>query len=85
MQAEAAEPADLDALTLRQRVAHDLEDLLDGQLDILRRQMALLCSDELDELGLRHAALAVHADPPLGFIILRSRPAAAPCRRGPAI
>src|SRR5688572_2011600 len=64
VQAEAPEPADLDALTLRQCVAHDLEDLLDGQLDILRRQMTLLCGDELYELGLRHAAFAVHANLP---------------------
>ena len=69
MQAEAAEAADLDALTLGQRVAHDFEDLLDRQFDVLRRQMALLRGDELDELGLRHAALAVHSKAPRIFLV----------------
>src|SRR5512134_678452 len=60
MQAEAAETADLDALALGERIAHDLQYLLHRQLDVLRRQVALLRGDELDELRLRHAALAVH-------------------------
>src|SRR5690349_10766424 len=37
VQREAAEAANLDALAGRQRVAHDLQELLDGQLDVLRR------------------------------------------------
>ena len=44
-----------------QRVAHDLEDLLDREFHVLRRQVALLGGDELDELRLGHAALAVHS------------------------
>jgi hypothetical protein len=63
VQAEAAEAADFDALSLGERVAHDFEDLLDRQLDVLRGQVALLGRDELDELGLRHAALGVHSNP----------------------
>ena len=64
MQAEAAEAPDLDALPLGERVAHDLEDLLDREFHVLRRQVTLLGGDELDELGLGHAALAVHSDTP---------------------
>src|SRR5690606_14017003 len=55
MQREAAEPADLDAVTLRQRVAHDLEDLLDRKLHVFRGQMLLLGCDELDEFRFGHA------------------------------
>ena len=52
---EAAEAADLDATALGERVAHDLEDLLDRQFDVLGGQMLLLGGDELDEFGFRHA------------------------------
>lgn len=53
-------PGKIPVRHLRERVAHDLEDLLDRQFDVLGRQVALLRGDELDELRLRHAALAVH-------------------------
>ena len=87
MQAEAAEAADLDALTLGQRVAHDFEDLLDREFDVLRRQMLLLGGDDLDEFGLRHAALAVHSQAPRVFLRFESasglrgggKAAAGPC------
>src|SRR5689334_18145557 len=49
VQREAAEAADLDALALRQRIAHDLENLLQRQLDVLGRQVLLLGSNYLDE------------------------------------
>src|SRR5205823_1937756 len=55
VQREAAEAANLDALALRERVAHDLENLLQRQLDVLGRQVLLLGSDYLDELRLGHA------------------------------
>src|SRR5579875_302764 len=58
VQREAAESADLDALPLRERIAHDLEDLLERELHILRGQMLLLRRDDLDELGFRHVARA---------------------------
>src|SRR5690606_5020789 len=45
VQREAAEATDLDATALSQRVAHDLQDLLHRQLDILGGQMFLLRSD----------------------------------------
>src|SRR5262249_47049906 len=51
---EAAEATDLDAITLRQRVAHDLEDLLQRQLHVTRRQVLLLGGDDLDQFRLRH-------------------------------
>src|SRR5579875_3430890 len=58
VQREAAESADLDALPLRERIAHDLEDLLERELHILRGQMLLLRRDDLDELGFRPVARA---------------------------
>src|SRR5882757_3041486 len=54
MQREAAETAYLDALAGRQRIAHDFEELLDRQLDILRRQMLLLRRYDLNEFRFRH-------------------------------
>src|SRR5204862_5076832 len=59
MQREAAEAADLDALPLRQRIAHDLQNLLQRELHILRRQVLLLGGDHLDELRLGHALNAL--------------------------
>src|SRR5690348_1660553 len=55
VQREAAEAPDLDALSLRKRIAHDLENLLQRQLDVLGRQVLLLGGDDLDQFGLRHA------------------------------
>ena len=49
MQREAAEAADLDALAAGERVAHDLEHLLDRELDVLRGQVLLLGGDDLDQ------------------------------------
>jgi len=54
VQRETAEPTDLDALTRGERVAHDLENLLERELDVLRRQMLLLGGDQFDEFRLRH-------------------------------
>src|SRR5690606_28409794 len=54
VQREAAETPDLDALALRQRIAHDLQDLLQRQLDVARRQVLLLGRDDLDQFRLRH-------------------------------
>src|SRR5580698_5118448 len=45
VQREAAETPDLDALTLRQGIAHDLKNLLQRQLNVLGRQMLLLRRD----------------------------------------
>src|SRR6185436_12717146 len=42
VQREAAETADLDALAARERIAHDLQNLLESELDILGGQMLLL-------------------------------------------
>src|SRR5262249_37362852 len=55
VQREAAEAADLDASALGERVAHDLEDLFDGQLDVLGGQVLLLRCNELDEFRFGHA------------------------------
>jgi hypothetical protein len=54
VQRKAAETAYLDALARRQRVAHDFQKLLDGQLDILRGQMLLLRRYDLNEFRFRH-------------------------------
>ena len=46
MEAEAAETTNFDSLPLGERVAHDLEHLLERKLDVLGRQMLLLGRDE---------------------------------------
>src|SRR5262245_26343580 len=55
VQREAAEPADFDATTLRECVAHDLENLLHRQLDVFGGKMLLLGCNELDEFRFGHA------------------------------
>ena len=55
-------PHYLDALARRQSIAHDLEHLLQGKLDILSRQMLLLGSDEFDEFRLRHDSPVTSSD-----------------------
>src|SRR6202521_1476709 len=59
VQRETAEAADLDALPLRERIAHDLQNLLQRELDILRRQMLLLGGNDLDEFRFGHALSAL--------------------------
>src|SRR5207237_9153240 len=59
MQREAAEAADLDAIPLRERIAHDLQNLLQRQLHVLRRQVLLLGGNDLDEFRLGHALSAL--------------------------
>src|SRR6266480_1141080 len=56
VQRETAEAADFDALPLRERIAHDLQNLLQRELDVLRRQMLLLGGNDLDEFRLGHCA-----------------------------
>ncbi len=55
MQGEAAEAADFDTITRRQRLGHLLEHGLDGQLDILWRKQPLVRNNPLDQLRLGHA------------------------------
>src|SRR5271170_5676603 len=54
MQREAAKTTYFDALACRQRIAHDFQELFDGQFDILRRQMLLLGRNDLNEFRFRH-------------------------------
>src|SRR6187551_2109773 len=58
VQREGAEAPYLDAISSRQGIAHDLEDLLERELHILGGQMFLFRRDDLDELGLRHGPLS---------------------------
>src|SRR3954468_18545160 len=58
VQRERAEATYLDAISRRQGIAHDLEDLLERELHILGGQMLLFRRDDLDELGLRHGPLS---------------------------
>src|SRR5262245_38759333 len=64
MQREAAEPADLDALTLCEFLAHDLQDLLQRQLHVARGQVLLLGRDDFDEFRLGHAGPSWKAPAP---------------------
>ena len=57
VQRERAEAANLDAVSRRQSIAHDLEDLLERELHILGWQVFLFRRDDLYELGLRHGAV----------------------------
>jgi hypothetical protein len=59
MERKASEPTDLDAPALRERIAHDLEDLFDCQLDVLRRQVLLFRCNELDEFRFGHVGPVV--------------------------
>src|SRR6187431_2197792 len=58
VQRERAEATYLDAISRRQGIAHDLEDLLERELHILGGQMFLFRRDDFDELGLRHGPLS---------------------------
>src|SRR5690606_30227636 len=58
VQREAAEAPYLDTFAARQRLAHQLEDVLDRELHVLGRQVLLIAGDGLDQLGLRHSATA---------------------------
>src|SRR5579883_643752 len=71
MQTEAAEAADLDPIPAREGVAHDLQDLFQRELDILRGQMFLLRRDDLDELGFGH----VESSLPVGGRRMAAAPA----------
>ena len=48
VQGEAAEAADLDAVTRRQRQAHLFDEAFDGQLHILMVQMTVLSREQFD-------------------------------------
>src|SRR3954471_356397 len=58
VQRERAEATYLDAISRRQGITHDLEDLLERELHILGWQVFLFRRDDLDELGFRHGPLA---------------------------
>src|SRR5262245_3404641 len=57
VQRERAEATYLDAISRRQGIAHDLEDLFERELHILGWQVFLFRRDDLDELGLCHGPL----------------------------
>src|SRR5690349_15404249 len=57
VQRERAEAPYLDAISRRQGIAHDLEDLLERELHILGWQVFLFRRDDFDELGLCHRPL----------------------------
>ena len=49
MQRKTAEPADLDALPLRKRVAHQVQEMFHGKLDVLGGKVFLLAGDGFDQ------------------------------------
>src|SRR5277367_1959523 len=53
-QHEVAEAADLDLLTLAERLLHHLEDEIDELGRLLAREATHLAVQRLDDLGLRH-------------------------------
>src|SRR6187401_2510228 len=57
VQRERAEATYFDAISRRQGIAHDLEDLLERELHILGWQVFLFRRDDFDELGLGHRPL----------------------------
>src|SRR6185295_7606935 len=74
VQRERAEAAYLDAISRRQRIAHDLQDLLERELHILGWQVFLFCRDDLDELGLGHGPLPSSCCFSRGLTVQRSPP-----------
>src|SRR5262245_35927937 len=56
---EAAEAADLDAVTLTQRVGHAVEDRVHDQLGVLFRDVRHARRDTLDQVTLGHASPTV--------------------------
>src|SRR6185295_15547290 len=63
VQRKAAEPADLDALTGGECVAHDFQNLLQRQLHVLGGQVLLLGRNDLDEFRLGHCLALRTAQP----------------------
>ena len=57
MQGKAAKPANLDPLSLRERVAHKVQQVLDGELHILCRQVLLLARDNFYKFRFGHLSL----------------------------
>src|SRR3954463_11031933 len=76
-QAEAAEAADLDALTLHQALRHRVEDHLDGEFCILGDELGIARRQPGYEFGLRHAR-----EPPGRFRALIT--ARSVCRASPS-
>jgi len=54
MEGKATEATDLDPFTGGEGLGHLLEHGLDGELDVLRREHALLAHDSFDQLRLGH-------------------------------
>src|SRR6185503_15506088 len=83
VQREAAEAADLDAFTRGERIAHDLQDLLQRQLHVLGGQVLLLGRNDLDEFRLGHCLALRTAQPSRyrGTVALRASGADAPLTR----
>src|SRR6185436_18802510 len=54
IQAEAAEPADLDAMAVEQRVRHRIQDHLHRVLRVLRHQLRVTLCQPRDQFRLRH-------------------------------
>ena len=55
VQRETAEAADLDTLTASQRIAHQIQKMLDGQLYVLGRKMLLLPRNYFYQFRFRHS------------------------------
>lgn len=49
MQRKAAKPTNLNALASRERIAHQIQQVLNCQLNVLRRQVLLLPGDHFNE------------------------------------
>src|SRR4029453_9457160 len=60
VEAKAAEPADLDALPLRERLAHRVEDHLHRKLGILGDQLRKLRREAVDQLRFGHCVDSVN-------------------------
>ncbi|MNC91413.1 hypothetical protein D3C83_76720 [compost metagenome] len=54
MQRETSEAPDLDALPARERLAHEFENMLHGQLDVLGREVLLVSRNRLDQFRFCH-------------------------------
>ena len=60
VQGKAAETANFNSPSVRERIAHEIKQVLDGQFDILCRQVLLLACDNFYEFRFGHLSLRLY-------------------------
>src|SRR3970040_1455077 len=73
MQRKTADPADLDSFAARERFAHELENVLDRELDVFGGKVLLIARDRFDQLGFCHRFGPFHNNDLYSGVILSLR------------